>query len=193
MKTLLRSYWAVLLFAVPLTVGATHTETVSFDQLAPLYDYDQNAPVKLEQKEVDDHNGIRVYWVSFTVRGENRTDGILIVPEGGDRRAGLVWMHSGGPFFWLADAMLMAQAGAVSLIVSPSFGSPDLPAGQYRDAMIGAVIAIRRAVDILDSRSDVDPKRVGFVGHSFGALMGAVATQWTNVSKQPSLRLDYLV
>src|SRR5262249_51940022 len=86
-----------------------------------------------------------------------------------------VWMHSGGPFFWLADAVLTARAGAASLIVSPSFGSPDLPADQYRDAMIGAVIAIRRAVDILNSRSDVDSWRVGFVGHSFGALMGAVA------------------
>jgi hypothetical protein len=57
------------------------------------------------------------------------------------------------------------QAGAISLIVSPNFGSPDLPAEQYHDAMIGAVISIRRAVDIMESRSDVDSGKIGYVGH----------------------------
>ena len=38
-----------------------------------------------------------------------------------------------------------------------------------------AVVNIRRAADLLSARADVDPKRLGYVGHSFGAMMGAVA------------------
>src|SRR5437870_3728673 len=122
-----RTYLAVLLFAITLIDGTTYAQPLLFDQLVHLYKYEKSTPLGMERKEVDDRGGIVIYWVSFTVTGKSRADGILIVPKGKDHRAGIVWMHSGGPFFWLADAMLMAQAGAVSLIVSPDFGSPDLP------------------------------------------------------------------
>jgi len=36
------------------------------------------------------------------------------------------------------------------------------------------VIDLRRGLDLLTARPDVDPDRLGFVGHSFGALIGAV-------------------
>jgi cephalosporin-C deacetylase-like acetyl esterase len=167
-------YLVTLLIA--LAFGAVYAQPSTFDQLALLYNYEKSTPLELEQKDVDDRNGVKIHWVSFAVTKGNRADGILVVPQNGNkRRPGIIWMHSGGPFFWFSDALLMAQAGAISLIVSPKFGSPDLPAEQYRDAMIGAVISIRRAVDILESRPDVDSGKIGYVGHSFGALMGAVA------------------
>ena len=37
------------------------------------------------------------------------------------------------------------------------------------------VLDVRRGVDLLTIRPDVDPKRVGLVGFSLGALLGAVA------------------
>ena len=37
-----------------------------------------------------------------------------------------------------------------------------------------AVIDLRRAVDVLLARSDIDPRRLAYVGHSFGAQWGAV-------------------
>jgi cephalosporin-C deacetylase-like acetyl esterase len=36
------------------------------------------------------------------------------------------------------------------------------------------VVDLRRAVDVLLARGDVDPKRIAFVGHSFGATWGGV-------------------
>jgi pimeloyl-ACP methyl ester carboxylesterase len=35
---------------------------------------------------------------------------------------------------------------------------------------------MRRAIDLLLSRTDVDPNRIGYVGHSFGAQFGAILT-----------------
>lgn len=41
--------------------------------------------------------------------------------------------------------------------------------------MIMAVVALRRAADLLEARDDVDANRIAVVGHSFGAMMSAVA------------------
>jgi cephalosporin-C deacetylase-like acetyl esterase len=42
-----------------------------------------------------------------------------------------------------------------------------------RDSYIQMVVDLRRAVDVLVSRKDVDPDRIGYVGHSLGATWGA--------------------
>jgi dienelactone hydrolase len=39
---------------------------------------------------------------------------------------------------------------------------------------IQAIVDLRRAYDVLAARPDVDPARLGFVGHSWGASLGAV-------------------
>ncbi len=39
---------------------------------------------------------------------------------------------------------------------------------------IRTVIGLRRGIGLLTARPDVDPVRIGFVGHSFGALIGGV-------------------
>jgi pimeloyl-ACP methyl ester carboxylesterase len=43
-----------------------------------------------------------------------------------------------------------------------------------RDSWIAAVVDLRRAVDLLVARADVDPARIGYVGHSYGAQWGAI-------------------
>ena len=45
----------------------------------------------------------------------------------------------------------------------------------FRDAMIQSVIALRKAAGLLAERADVDPARIVVAGHSFGAMMAAVA------------------
>ena len=38
--------------------------------------------------------------------------------------------------------------------------------------MIDAVVGIRRGLDLLLQRIDIDPQRPAFVGHGYGAMMG---------------------
>src|SRR5262249_19685048 len=45
-----------------------------------------------------------------------------------------------------------------------------------REVFIQAVVDLRRGLDLLFSRGDVDRKRVAYVGHSFGAQWGAIFT-----------------
>ena len=41
--------------------------------------------------------------------------------------------------------------------------------------MVQAVVSVRRGEDRVLQRSDVDPERLAYVGHSYGALIGVDA------------------
>jgi dipeptidyl aminopeptidase/acylaminoacyl peptidase len=45
----------------------------------------------------------------------------------------------------------------------------------WRTAMIRSVVSIRRGIDLLMARGGIDARRLGFVGHSYGALIGVDA------------------
>lgn len=79
----------------------------------------------------------------------------------------------------------LARAGAVSISIDAPWARPEPwktedEGGHIthpevdRDIYVQTVVDLRRAVDILLSRNDVDPKRIGFVGHSYGATWGGV-------------------
>src|SRR5262249_45037676 len=41
-------------------------------------------------------------------------------------------------------------------------------------AFVQAVVDLRRGLDLLAARSDVDPNRLAYIGHSYGAQWGAI-------------------
>ncbi len=138
--------------------------------------YDKNLPLDPHEHEIAIRNGTRVALVNFAVTATVRADGILVTPPPGKTKAGaIVWVHSSGVFQQLPDAMLLAQAGAVSLLINAIAPNWDAPAETWRGPMIDAVVSIRRGVDLLAQRSDVDPQRLGFAGHSYGAMIGVDA------------------
>jgi len=141
---------------------------LSAADLPPL-DYDHSTPLDLKESPVTVRDGIRVSLISYANPSGGRTDGMLVVPPAGiGRTAGIVWAHSSGYFNQLPDAMLMARDGAVSLLVDLSFSTDSAAAA--RTEMIRSITSLRRAVDILAARPDIDPARIGFVGHSYGAM-----------------------
>jgi hypothetical protein len=142
---------------------------------APSLVYDPSAPLAMETKEIAVRDGIRVSSLSFTSPRGGKADGMLVAPVQTEGKTGaIIWMHSGGMDNNLPDAMLMARAGAVSLILNPT-GASSMKAEDWRDEMVRSILNIRRAADVLTAREDVDPKRLAYAGHSYGAMMGAVA------------------
>jgi hypothetical protein len=137
------------------------------------FDYDRSLPLDPHEREISVLNGTRVALLNFAVTPSVKADGLLVTPASGKAKAGaIVWVHSSGVYQQLPDAMLLAQTGAVSLLINPIGPNWDQPAETWRGPMIDAVVSIRRAVDLLLQRSDVDPQRLGFAGHSYGAMMG---------------------
>ena len=87
---------------------------------APSFKYDRSAPLAVETKEIAIRDGIRVSSLSFTSPGGGKADGMLVTPVQIEGKVGaIIWMHSEGMDKNLADAMLMARVGAVSLILKP--------------------------------------------------------------------------
>jgi dienelactone hydrolase len=145
------------------------------NDLAAMYRYDRTVPLDIQMTETAARNGYKLFSISFALPSAGRMAGFLIAPIKPGRKPGLVWMHSSGAIGFLGNAVVMAKAGAVSLLVGEADGLKGGTPELARDQLIADVIGLRRAVDVLESRADVDPSRIGFVGHSSGAMMGAVA------------------
>jgi dienelactone hydrolase len=84
-------------------------------------------------------------------------------------------------FIW--EATLLARSGAVCVLVDAPWARPqpwkqvgeDLSQPDLtRKMYIQNTVDLRRAVDMLLARGDVDPERIAYVGHSFGATQGGL-------------------
>src|SRR5581483_8954600 len=106
----------------------------------------------------------------------------LIVPTGKGPFAAIEFVHwgQGDRTEFLNEALTYAKGGTISLLIDAPFNRPDYQSGpsfmdnpeRERRMYIQLVVDMRRGIDLLLSRSDVDPKRVAFVGHSLGATWG---------------------
>jgi dienelactone hydrolase len=132
-----------------------------------------------EEVEVED--------VSFTGPSDTRLTGYLATPSGPGRHPAVVYAHgAGGDRHELLDeARFMAEKGAVTLtldmIYSPSRLQAQPSAGmeaiRANSALeVECVKEVRRAVDLLQSLDTVDGDRIGYVGWSQGARMGALTS-----------------
>jgi dienelactone hydrolase len=164
--------------------GAPSTEP----DAASMTTYDASAPLDLAEDAPPqvDADGVSVQDVSWASPGGGRVSAWLVVPPGSGPFAGLVYLHGSetNRDDFRDEAVAMAHGGAVSLVVDAPFARTGESRHNYllnfglpereRDMTVQAIVDLRRAYDLLASRPDVDPTRLGFVGHSWGASAGAV-------------------
>lgn len=162
----------------PLPAPARPPAEAPFEDLAAMFDYNSAAPLDIDGADY----GAEVYDIAYDSPMGGKVTAYLVVPLGEGPFAGMVFMH-GGPGNrrdFLSEAMLLAQMGAVSVVIDGLEARP-MPWHQEgtiyeprrRRAMdTQVIIDLRRAVDVLVARPDVDPERIGFIGHSYGATQG---------------------
>jgi dienelactone hydrolase len=103
----------------------------------------------------------------------------------GTGRVGLLWVHwLGEPATtnrteFLDEAIHLAPAGVVSLLVDALWSTPQWYERRVMDedpaAFTAQVVDLRRGLELLTAQPDVDPARLGLVGHDFGAMTGMLA------------------
>jgi dienelactone hydrolase len=161
----------------------------SYDTSAPLHYVDRGAR-KMTVYPYGVHD------IAYTSK-DRTVEGYLLVPPGAERRPAVVFLHgAGGDRGELLNvAAELARRNVVALtITAPSRSVTSTPStlegllDQARSLTVGDVVAVRRAVDVLQTLPQVDPDRIGYVGWSFGARLGAIAA-----AAEPRLKASVLL
>jgi dienelactone hydrolase len=176
-----------LILRIGIVLVATARARAQDSEMVHHFDYDQKAPIEIKQIGVQDRERATVYDITYASPKGGVVPAYLIVPKGKGPFAGVIWGH----WYWenspmrnrkefLDEAIVLAQAGVVSLLPDGPVARPGhvtdkepLNLQQITD-MVQAVVDMRRGLDLLLAREDVDPKRLAFVGHSYNASAGAI-------------------
>ncbi|MFI4934505.1 MAG: dienelactone hydrolase family protein [Caulobacterales bacterium] len=128
--------------------------------------------------------GVTAQDVTFASDTGSTVKGELIAGDAPGPRPGVLFVH------WLgdakttnhtefeSDATALAKHGAVSLLVDAMWSDPkwfDSVGKSERadlEVTVHQLLNLRIALDVLAAQPGVDPARIAYVGHDFGAMMG---------------------
>jgi cephalosporin-C deacetylase-like acetyl esterase len=175
-------FWLLLLLSATGSVALAQTQSIN--ELRRMFDYDQNAQLDVREVGSINRHGVRIHDITYASPKSGRVTAYLVAPTGRGRFAGVVFGHwgYGTRTEFLPEAILYARAGVVSLLVDDLGVRPapwrrraegDQPEA-VRDNFIQSVVDLRRGIDVLRARTDVDANRIAYVGHSSGAHWGAI-------------------
>jgi dienelactone hydrolase len=154
---------------------------VAYDPAVPL-----DAAVTPRFTETDPPTLAKTYSVHYRGGGDAIVPGILMVPVGVKTAPCVLLLHGlGGRKEDVALlGVALARRGYASFAIDAAGhgerpkidGKPvsDLTLPEFRLMAGQTVVDLRRAVDFLQTRADIDGKRVGFLGVSLGGILGAV-------------------
>lgn len=147
-----------------------------------MFEYEAAAPLDVRTLSVREQEGARVHDIHYASPPSSRVTGYLVVPPGEGPFPGILFLHwgFGSRASFLREALAYARAGAVSLLIdAPGMGSRRAGeryrldrADPARRFLLQCITALRRGVDLLCSRDEVDRQRLAYVGHSLGASVG---------------------
>jgi pimeloyl-ACP methyl ester carboxylesterase len=144
------------------------------------FEYDASAPLDVQDKSLEKRGRVLIRDLSYASPRGGRVPAYLVASEGEGRRPGLLLLHhgQGNRETFLEEAVDLAGAGFVSLLIdAPGYrGEPEgtpFDVTRERAEIEQTVIDSRRGLDVLASLPEVDAARLGYVGYSLGATMGA--------------------
>jgi dienelactone hydrolase len=147
--------------------------------------YDPKAPLEIKEVGVEHRGEVAIHDISYASPKGGRVPAYLVVPKGKGPFAAVLWGH----WYWansemrnrkefLDEAVALAPSGVVSLLID----GPIARRGHVEDKtplndqqmtdLLQTILDMRRGADLLLARKDIDPKRLGYVGHSYNANVG---------------------
>ena len=158
--------------------------TASFNELARIFSYDRALSPDIRKAAKKYEDGITILDISYAGFAQERIKAFLVEPLGEGTRAGIVFVHPGpgNRSTFLDEAKQLARRGASCLLIDAPWSDGARFANramvssdeELRSWYIQMVVDFCRAVDLLTISSHIDAYRIGYVGHSFGALFGGI-------------------
>ncbi len=153
---------------------------------ADIFAYDRAAPLNVQEAGRETRGAAVIRDLTFTP-ADKPVKAYLVTPAAGaGPHAAILYVHwLGEPATtnrtqFLDEAVALAGRGVVSLLVDTMWAEPGwyknrVPEEDYARA-IRQVVELRRAMDLLLAQPAIDPARVAFVAHDFGAMYGLIAS-----------------
>jgi dienelactone hydrolase len=145
------------------------------------FKYDRTAAYDPVLQPIGTDQGVQIYELSFrSTRGTGRATGRLFVPGGAGPFAGMLLQHGmpSNAAQMTSTGVVLARQGAVVVALDAPFaqrgGSPIRFTETDSAEQVQLITDLQRAVDLLVARPDVDANRLGYMGISYGAAMGAL-------------------
>lgn len=192
----------ILLGLILISFGGIHFATVAsaasndyspvlaYEEALPHFEYETSAvpfAVKiLSEKKLD---GVIIqsityaaYDARFSSLGTGRNVAYLIRPAGKGPFAAVLLQHeygstAGNRDEFYDDAVALAQHGMVCLLpegITPWKITFTGDGATDQKHIIQQIIELRRGIDLLIAQPGVDPHRIAYVGHDYGALHGCL-------------------
>src|SRR5258708_5640591 len=174
-----------LILVAALAAAQAGSKPATDLQTVRLFDYDAKQPLDIHDRIIEEFHGGTLHDITYTSPRGGPVGAYLVVPNGKSPFAAVLFGHwgNGTRAEFIPEAKIYARAGAVSLIPDYPWDRPqpwhktpdhfDKPEVD-REIEIQAVVDLRRGIDLLLARSNVDPKRLAYVGHSYGAQWGSI-------------------
>lgn len=153
------------------------------------------APLAPEARPLPNTNGLAQAHFTFAADAEQRVPGILVKPQTATgRRPVVISLHGTGGTKMDQHALLvkLAEKGFIGVAIDGRYHGERTKAGrgseEYREAILRAFRLgrehpflydtawdVMRLIDYLETREDVDPKRIGVIGFSKGGMEAYLA------------------
>lgn len=155
-----------------------------------MFEYAQTFPVDFTETSAVIKDGCTIKDGSYMSPYGGNVPAYLIVPHKNGPFPAVIYMHpgQGSRTTFIAEAEFLASKGIASLLLDAPFLRRAVPqelSAEQRAANLLEVITdiqlfkqtivdIQRGIDLLTCLDYIDPNRLAYVGHSFGATWGGV-------------------
>ena len=150
-----------------------------------LFTYERRASLDIRDSLAFSERGVSIHRVSFVSPKGGRATALLHVPHDSIRATkgklpGIVMLHGAPGDAWGMGgvAIPVVRQGAIVLVLDAPFARRDknnplsfTPSDSVDQVQL--LVDLQRAVDLLVARPDIDTSRLGYVGVSYGAAIGA--------------------
>lgn len=173
------------------TIATPTSSAASGGDLTRLFDYDRRWPLAITEMglttrlSAEEMRGVTVHSITYASPKGGEVPALVVVPKGRGPFPGVIVQHGmpDNKEGMLPAGIDLARTGAVAILIDAPFNRPQQGrirsdpltfTPKDRDEQIQLIVDLRRAVDLLVARPDVNRKQLAYFGVSYGAAMGGL-------------------
>jgi cephalosporin-C deacetylase-like acetyl esterase len=145
------------------------------------FNYDAGMSLAVKQLSAKVQDSVTIQDITYAGSDGDIVPAYLVIPQGTGKFGAVIWGHwlmpgaaNSSRDEFLDEAIALASSGVISLLIDSPQHRPGFKPTPNPVLVAQQVVDLRRGLDLLLSRADVDASRIAYVGHSWNAGNGAI-------------------